>query len=136
MRKSNNRATRKRKPNGGAEQLNTDKSVFLYLSKQISTQPNTDTSYSEIGIIHMTESAAINAIRATATGFLNIFGKKGIDNTIYDKARNLALNKLMEQVTPNQKICNLRIDVVDEGASKLFFIHLYGTLLEKIEQIN
>ena len=84
----------------------------------------------------MTESAAINALRATATGILNIFGKKGIDNTIYDKARNLALDKLMEHVKPNQKICNLRIDVVDEGASKLFFIHLYGTLLEKIEKIN
>ena len=42
----------------------------------------------------------------------------------------------MEQVEPNQKVCNLRIDVVDEGASKLFFIHLYGTLLEKIEKIE
>ena len=127
-RRCHNRTIKKRKQNGGTEE---DKSLFVYLSNQISTQQNTDTSYKEIGIIHITESAAINALRAGVTGFLNAFGKKGIDNTIYDKARNLALDKLMKYVEPNQKISNLRIEIVDEGASKLFFVHLYGTLLEK-----
>jgi len=111
----------------------SDKSnLFIYSSQHISTQPNTDNNYKEIGIVHITESAAINAIKGLMTGVANMFGSKGFDNSVYDKARNTALNKIMSQIDKTkQKICNLRMDVENNPASSLFFIHLYGTLLQK-----
>jgi len=107
------------------------KADYIYLSQTISTQLNTDMSYKEIGIAHVTESGAVNALKGFATGVVNIFGAKGFDNSVYDRTRNKALEKLMDQLNPNQKVCNLRMDVENNPASSLFFIHLYGTLLQK-----
>ena len=108
----------------------SDNNKYIFKSLQISTQPNTDINYKEIGIIHITESGAVNAITNMATGFANVFGAKGFDNSSYDKTRNLALEKISSKLLTNQKICNLRMDVENIDIS-LFFIHLYGTLLTK-----
>ena len=109
-----------------------DPATYIYSSHNITSQQNQDPNYKEIGIVHITESAAINALKGFATGVANIFGAKGFDNSVYDKARNTALNKIMKQIdTKKQKICNLRMDVENNPQSSLFFIHLYGTLLEK-----
>ena len=106
--------------------------LYIYESPYISTQQNQDINYKEVGIIHITESAAINILKGFATGVANIFGAKGFDNSVYDKARNSALAKIMKQINiQTQKICNLRMDVENNPASSLFFIHLYGTLLER-----
>lgn len=107
------------------------KEDYVFISNKISTQPNTDTNYKEIGVIHITESGAVNALKDFATGIVNLFGSKGFDNSVYDKARNLALKKIMKHMDINQKISNLRMDVENNHNSTLFFIHLYGTLLEK-----
>ena len=104
---------------------------YVYLSKNVSTQPNTDIKYKEIGIVHITESGAINFLKGFATGIVNMFGAKGFDNSVYDITRNKALKKIMSQLNADQKICNLRMDVENNPQSSLFFIHLYGTLLEK-----
>ena len=108
----------------------TDNNKYIFKSLQISTQSNTDINYKEIGIIHITESGAVNAITNIATGFANVFGAKGFDISSYDKTRNLALQKISNKLLPNQKICNLRMDIENIDTS-LFFIHLYGTLLAK-----
>lgn len=105
--------------------------LYIFNSNQISNQQNYNNNYKEIGIIHITESGAINLIRSAATGLLNVFGSKGFDNTIYDKTRNLALNRLQSMLKSNQKVCNLRMEIENISQSQLFFIHLYGTLLEK-----
>jgi hypothetical protein len=108
-----------------------NKQIFIFPSKYVSTQTNTDINYKEIGIVHITQSGAINALRGMATGVANIFGKGGFDTSIYDIARNNALNKIVSQInTSNQKICNLRMDIENNPQSSSFFIHLYGTLLE------
>jgi len=103
--------------------------AYIYKSTQISTQPNTDTDYQEIGVIHVTDSSPINAARGLATGVANFFGSKGFDNTVFDFARNDALEKMSEQLTSGQKVCNLRMEVSNDA--NLVFVHLYGTLLEK-----
>ena len=105
--------------------------LYIFKSNQITSQENNDNNYKEIGIIHITESGAINLIRSAATGLLNVFGNKGFDNTVYDTTRNLALNKLKSLLNLNQKVCNLRMEIENISQSQLFFIHLYGTLLEK-----
>ena len=120
--------SRKSKTQKGGAGVKAD---YIFDSTNISTQPNTDMSYKEVGVIHITESAAINALKGFATGVANIFGAKGFDNSVYDVTRNKALKKIMEQLDANQKICNLRMDVENNPASSLFFIHLYGTLLQK-----
>lgn len=127
QRKQRTKMTRRRRYQGGEEPV---KATFIFSSKQLSTQSNTDDEYEEVGIIHITDSAAINALREAGTGVMNFFGSKGFDNIVFDTCRNAALQKLMEQVEPNQKVCNLRMDV-DNVDPKLIFVHIYGTLLQK-----
>jgi len=128
--KTNLRNTyKKRNKKGGSNKLDINNNNFIFKSKQISTQENSDSSYEEIGVVHVTESTAINALRGVVTNVANIFGSKGFDNSVYDSARNNALNKLTTQITPNQKISNLRMEASFDQT--LVFIHLYGTLLEK-----
>ena len=103
--------------------------AYIYKSTQISTQPNTDADYQEIGVIHVTDSSPINAARGLATDVANFFGSKGYDNTVFDFARNDALEKMSEQLTSSQKVCNLRMEVSNDKT--LVFVHLYGTLLDK-----
>ena len=122
----------KQKGGGSGKSGKSGKSAndFIYFSNNISTQPNTDSNYKEIGIIHITEKAAINIIKGFATGVAGIFGRKGFDTVNYDIARNKALSKIMAQINiQTQKICNLKVDI--EGTPDSFFIHLYGTLLER-----
>jgi len=128
--KTNLRNTnKKRNKKGGNDNNKSDINNFIFKSKQISTQENSDSSYEEIGVVHVTESTAINAIRGAVTGFANLFGSKGFENSVYDIARNNALRKLTTQITSNQKINNLRMEASFDQS--LVFIHLYGTLLEK-----
>jgi len=106
---SKSQKSRKSKTQKGGAGVKAD---YIFDSTNISTQPNTDMSYKEVGVIHITESAAINALKGFATGVANIFGAKGFDNSVYDKARNLALKKIINQINEKtQKICNLRMEV-------------------------
>lgn len=104
---------------------------YIFKSNNITTQENKDSTYKEIGIIHITESGAINILRSAATGLFNIVGSKGFENIIYDETRNKALKKIHSQLSNNQKICNLKMEIENVSQSQLFFIHIYGTLLEK-----
>jgi len=117
------------KTNGGD---NNDIASYVFKTNQISTQLNTDNTYKEIGIIHLSESVGINAARGFITGLANTFGKKGFENIMYDNVRNDALALLRKKLSSNQKVCNLRMDV--EGTIDSIFVHIYGTLLEKIEK--
>ena len=103
-------------------------SVFIFNTTQISTQPNTDTDYKEVGIIHVTESAAIRMDRNVVENVYNTVGAHRFDTEVFDSARNLALNKLQEQLTENHKVSNLRMEL-SKGPS-LIFVHLYGSLLQ------
>ena len=124
--KTNLRNTnKKRNKKGGDGNINN----FIFPSKNISTQQNYDSNYEEVGVVHVTDSTAINAIRGAVTGIANFFGSKGFDNSVYDIARNSALKKLTSQITANQKISNLRMEASFDQT--LVFIHLYGTLLQK-----
>lgn len=108
----------------------SDLSLFVFNTTSISTEPNNDPSYKQIGIIHFTDSGSINALREFATGIANVFGKKGFDNTIYDKIRNTALTTLLSKIQPNQKACNIRMEF-ENNMQDTIFIHIYGTLYQK-----
>jgi hypothetical protein len=100
----------------------------VFASDKISTQPCNDPEYKEIGIIHMSDSVGLNALRNAATNIFNLVGAKGFDNKIYDKLRNSCLEKLKKTVKENQRVCNLRIEI--ERDAQLIYLHLYGTLME------
>jgi hypothetical protein len=100
----------------------------VFASDKISTQPCNDPEYKEIGIIHMSDSVGLNALRNAATNIFNLVGAKGFDNKIYDKLRNSCLEKLKKIVKENQRVCNLRIEI--ERDAQLIYMHLYGTLME------
>ena len=118
-----------RKMRGGATAQNSKKHAnYIFSSNQISTQYNTDPRFNEIGIIHVTDSDAVGSFRAIGTGVANVFGAKGFDNSIIDKARNKALIKMAKMLTNKQKVCALRMEITQNP--QLIFVHLYGTLLE------
>lgn len=109
--------------------------MFLFNTlNKISIEPNKDPSYIEKGIIHTTTVGAINIVRGFASGLANIVGNTDFDNTIYDQKREEALSNLQKSLAANQKICNLKIEI-DSGV-EVFFIHSYGSLYEKGQQIQ
>lgn len=124
------RSSKSRKTRGGADAEKFDS--FVFLSKNITTQPNTDPNYEEAGLVHISESTGVNVVRSTITGIANFFGKKGVDNAIYDKLRNDTLQKLAHILTKNgdSKICNLRMEF-DNPMPDLLYHHAYGTLLKR-----
>ncbi len=104
--------------------------LYVFMSDKISIQ-SIPSDYKQIGIIHISDSAGINAIRQFGTNLANTFGSKGFDNTIYDKLRNTVLDKLNQMVAKtNHKVFNVRIDVESSATSSTIFVHLYGDLCE------
>jgi hypothetical protein len=103
----------------------------IFMTDKISTQPCNDSNCKEIGIIHLSDSMALNMLRNAATGVFNVFGQKGFDNSIYDQLRNGCFAKMNDLLKENQRVCNLRVDIERDEA--LIYMHLYGTLLEKME---
>ena len=109
---------------------------YLFMTTNISTQPNIDPMYEEIGIIHQTETAAINLLRGAVTNFANVFGAKGIDTKIYDELRNTLLDKIEKQVKEisdksklTLKVSNLRMDIDIQEAQLI--MTAYGTLMSQ-----
>jgi|LauGreDrversion4_2_1035121.scaffolds.fasta_scaffold140290_1 hypothetical protein len=108
----------------------SSKELMIYKTTRLNTEPNSETGYKQIGIIHVTESGSSNAVREFLTGVANIFGRKGFEGKIYDAVRTSALTKLENHLTGDQKICNLRIDF-ENKANNAILVHLYGTLYDK-----
>lgn len=104
---------------------------YIFLHDNITVESNRNKSYKSIGIIHITDSTAVNFVRQGATNVANIFGRKGFDNTIYDNLRNSGLEKLKQQINSDQKVCSLRMDF-ENTLEGTIFIHIYGTLLQKV----
>ena len=101
----------------------------IYLSKHLSTDPNTDLDYHEIGIVHRTEIKGISLARDIITKVSNTVGLSGVDSSVYVNLRNTMLTKLEELVEKDQKIANIRFDF-DSGLGNVI-LHAYGTLFEK-----
>lgn len=135
---NSNRVTRRKRGGGwfGPDKPSPQKpdtndiSLFVFPTTNISTEPNNDPSYKQVGIIHFTDSGAVNALRSISTGVANIFGKKGFDNTIYDTIRHTALTTLATKIQQNQKACNIRMEF-ENTMQDTIFIHIYGTLYQK-----
>lgn len=124
IKNSRTRSKKSKKQYGGNDK------VFLFNTlNKLSMEPNKDPSYTEKGIIHTTTVGAINIVRGIASGFANIIGSSGFDSTIYDEKRTEALTNLQKSLQPNQKICNLKIEI--DSGPEVFFIHSYGNLYEK-----
>ena len=118
---------------GGDKTLEPEKCIFESLN--ITTQPNEDINYKEVGIIHVSDTAGVNFLRSFGSSITTSFGGKGFEAKVFDSARNSALKKLNGLINiNNEKVCNLRMDVNTGLNSNLFVVHLYGTLLRKGEK--
>ena len=111
----------------------------LLLNPNISTQPNLDTSYKEIGIIHKSTSVAKNIIMEYKSDLFNIFGKTPkSDNKFFSVPWNMCLTELIndlknyEELEPSKifKIANLKFDFIAIDKNSLT-LNTYGTLLIK-----
>lgn len=129
---------------GGNRLLPEDanKTVFypnLLLNPNISTQPNLDTSYKEIGIIHKSTSVAKNIIMEYKSNIYNIVGATpNSDNKFFSAPWDLCLSELMtdlktyEELEPSKifKIANVKFDFITIDNNSLT-LNTYGTLLIK-----
>ena len=106
-------------------------SNFFFQSDKITTQPNSDPSLKEAGIMHMTHAKGINVVRGFGTGIFNLFGAKGFDTVIFDEARTEALAEITKKMEEGgvKKLCNLRMDA-DTSNPAMFVLSIYGTALK------
>jgi uncharacterized protein YbjQ (UPF0145 family) len=106
-------------------------SNFFFQTDKITTQPNSDASLREAGIMHMTHAKGINVVRGFGTGIFNLFGAKGFDTVIFDEARTEALAEISKKMEEGgiKKLCNLRMDA-DTSNPSMFVLSIYGTALK------
>jgi uncharacterized protein YbjQ (UPF0145 family) len=106
-------------------------SNFFFQTDKITTQPNSDPSLREAGIMHMTHAKGINVVRGFGTGIFNLFGAKGFDTVIFDEARTEALAEITKKMEEGgiKKLCNLRMDA-DSSNPAMFVLSIYGTALK------
>ena len=130
---------------GGANTITSnDIQNFLFLDPRVSTQQNMDPTFTEYGIVHLCDSIAINALRASVTNFLNAFGSSGFDSSLYDLARNNCLMRIIniidikdkelknEGTDMELKVCNIRFEMLSIDPT-LITINAYGTLLGRFK---
>jgi len=106
-----------------------NKRDYFYVNSNISTELNKDKTYKREGVLHFTDSVGINAIRSGLTAIGNLFGSKGIENVMYDKLRNTALQKVGILLGDDRRCYNTRMDF--ERFNDTLFIHIYGTVYVK-----
>lgn len=128
---SNGRGNSRSKSNKGGA---TD-TVFILENLRLSTQDNKDPLYTEKGIVHTSESVAINIVRGTVTDVFNIIGLSGFNNTLFDTARDTCLKNMalkLDTTYPGRdvKISNIRFEAITIDPT-LITMNAYGTLLEK-----
>jgi hypothetical protein len=63
------------------------------------------------------------------TDVANLFGANGFDNRIYNKAKEKAIEKMLNKLGSDRKVCDLRMDVEQRG--KVVIVNLLGSLYEK-----
>jgi len=106
-----------------------NKRDFFYINSNISTELNKDKTYKREGLLHFTDSVGINALRSGLTAIGSLFGSKGIENVIYDKLRNTALQKVGILLGEDRRCYNTRMDF--ERFNDTLFLHIYGTIYVK-----
>jgi hypothetical protein len=114
---------------------NTIDTVFIFSNAKLSTQENKDPSYIEMGIVHTSESVAINIVRGTVTDIFNVVGLSGFNNTLFDTARDNCLKNMLlklDTTYPGRdvKISNIRFEAITIDPT-LITMNAYGTVLEK-----
>jgi hypothetical protein len=114
---------------------NTADNAFIFSNAKLSTQENKDPSYIEMGIVHTSESVAINIVRGTVTDIFNVVGLSGFNNTLFDTARDNCLKNMLlklDTTYPGRdvKISNIRFEAITIDPT-LITMNAYGTVLEK-----
>ena len=116
------------------QQQQVPTSINVFMDKRLSTQPNEDRDYEDVGIVHATEAVGINMGRAIVTSIANTFGSKGIDLSRYDVCRQGALNKLLKELPVGYKVSNIKMDI--ENGPQSIHVHAYGTLMKPKSGVN
>jgi len=116
------------------QQQQVPTSINVFMDKRLSTQPNEDRDYEDVGIVHATEAVGINMGRAFVTSIANTFGSKGVDLSRYDVCRQGALNKLLKELPVGYKVSNIKMDI--ENGPQSIHVHAYGTLMKPKSGVN
>jgi len=102
---------------------------YLFLNTSISTEPNKDKTYKREGVLHFTDSVTTTGDQKTVLSLGGVIGDKGIENSTYDKLRNVALKKVDILLGENRRCYNTHLNFERNGNTIL--VHIYGTLYAK-----
>ena len=105
--------------------------VYFYMNTNISTEENRDKSYKREGVLHFTDSVSVGSSQNTIMSLGSVIGNRGIENTTYDKLRNIALQKVGILLGETRRCYNTKIDFERNGET--IFVHINGTIYSKKE---
>ena len=127
-------AQQQKQLNDAIENVALISDINFFYSTNISTAKNTDPSYKEVGIFHMSSIAGLNALRSFGTNLANFFGFDGFEDSVIDTLREKLLKNIEEHLKtkPNIKICNLVFDLEAPNKEQAaWFMHGTGTIYQK-----
>jgi hypothetical protein len=120
--KKNNNNRKTKKIYGGE-----DENIFL--SDKLNIDP--DKKYKTIGIAHHTELAGINALRDMGNDVFNMFGQKGFDTGLYNRARNEAIKVLISKLKSNQVLKSPKFDI-ELKEKQGIQVHITALVMEEV----
>ena len=120
--KKNNNNRKTKKIYGGEDEN-------LFLSDKLNIDP--DKKYRTIGIAHHTELAGINLVRDMGNDLFNMFGQKGFDTGLYNRARNDGIRVLINKLKSNQVLKSPKFDIELKDQQGIQ-VHITALVMEEV----
>lgn len=101
----------------------------LFISDKLNIDPNK--KYKTIGIAHHTELAGINMLRDMGNDIFNMFGQKGFDTGLYNRARNDGIRVLINKLKSNQVLKSPKFDI-ELKEQQGIQVHITALVMEEV----
>lgn len=103
----------------------------LFISDKLNIDPNK--KYKTVGIAHHTELAGINVLRDMGNDIFNMFGQKGFDTGLYNRARNDGIRVLINKLKSNQVLKSPKFDI-ELKEQQGIQVHITALIMEEVSE--
>ena len=121
--------TKKMAPNFKKKKIYGGEDENLFISDKLNIDPNK--KYKTIGIAHHTELAGINLVRDMGNDLFNMFGQKGFDTGLYNRARNDGIRVLINKLKSNQVLKSPKFDIELKDQQGIQ-VHITALVMEEV----
>lgn len=117
---------------GGGQIIDTKTQYNTFFFEKLSTQPNIDNTFEEIGIVSIINSQGINMLRSSISKLARKFGQIGYSMSVYNYAVNQLIEKVNDEMVKRiiDKISNVKIHVEFPSSNEII-CQFNGTALRK-----